>query len=202
MKLRRPLILLLLAAMLLACNSCIYSKMTHLSDEDLSWVDCYNEDTKYLFQSNKGRWASMYYTDLSIYNKTSPFGNPFRIINISDTYTAGADYYFKIDNNGVLIEGVFGVYRPVDFDTLCVDGYIGRLFVDDNISARTVKFTLDGKDFNNCMVMDSTNCRLFVYSDDPPESIIEEYVISKRYGLLYFKYPDGEEFYRKFRDKG
>ena len=50
----------------LAFQSCIYNKVTHLSDEDLEWIDTYDVGDTILFVSNHGNTDIMIIADYHI----------------------------------------------------------------------------------------------------------------------------------------
>ncbi len=75
------------------------------------------------------------------------------------------------------------------------------------------RFTIEEKDFvrplvirsytignhiiNDCVITDSSNSEYGSDLANYPYYLIEKFVISKEYGLIYYKREDGEEFFRE-----
>ena len=60
---------------------------------------------------------------------------------------------------------------------------------------------MDSVIYNDCIIADSTNAYYPPYQIDKVTDKIDKFVISKKYGLLYYRFQNGEEYKRQFKRK-
>lgn len=188
--------------LLLLLSGCIYIRMTHLSKQDLEWIKPYNLSKTYEFISNEGNVSRMDYTSKFIANST----DPFYFSSAGDwTYEANASYDFQIKSKADTIDGSFGVQKFLDAPTLSMRFNLGARFskykdgfLNQYAPLKPIVFKHNGKTFRDCVIADSTNSRYSPHWPYKATERIETFVISKKYGLIYYKFEDGEEFFRKF----
>ncbi|MDE5895479.1 MAG: hypothetical protein K2H00_05550, partial [Muribaculum intestinale] len=78
------------------------------------------------------------------------------------------------------------VRRRVYETALYLDSSLGTLFQTEPLKIAN----------DSCMTVDSTNAHYSKYAYDITNRI-KEYVWHKKYGLIYYKFEDGEEFFRE-----
>lgn len=201
-------ILLILSVLIfvIATNCSITVKSSHLTKADLSWMDgYYNSVNKVTFVSDSGNIDYMTSTKSAIYNKPS-------LITVSSgaalfkEYTAKAWYDYELNHNGSIIEGYVGIKKLIDVDSLNITFSLGarysgpkhRAGVLDWIGIHLTDYTINGKTIKNCLIADSCNSSFSEYTAKTTSNRIKKFVISKEYGLIYYKFEDGEEFTRQF----
>lgn len=86
----------------LAFQSCIYNKVTHLSDEDLEWIDTYDVGDTILFVSNHGNTDIMIIAEKFLYNEKCPF---YISEGSGPNYEANMGYDYIIRHGGINIDG-------------------------------------------------------------------------------------------------
>lgn len=60
---------------------------------------------------------------------------------------------------------------------------------------------MDSVIYHNCVIADSTNAIYIPHLLDTVKIRIDKFVISKKYGLIYYRFDNGEEFKRIFKHK-
>lgn len=180
----------------------MYIRMTHLSDDDLEWIQPYCNGKSFLFVSNKGNESRMDYTWKYIANSTNRF---YASSNPRWNYEAEAGYRYQVKSLSDTLSGSFDVIRFVGTKDLYVYFKLGGRFSwredgdrDKYLPINPTVFTMGNKTFPDCVIADSTNSRYDADSPYESHSRVETFVISKKYGLIYYKFEDGEEFFRKF----
>ena len=164
--------------------------MTHLSDDEITWItNPMKRHNRGVFESDSGRRALVMVLDYGISNQKNPIF--FNTVE-SDIYEATGRYSLIVTLPTGDLEGRFRIIKSAKNDSLIFKGNLGHCFNDkENIRAKDT--ILLGRDFKNCVVVDSTNTR-------PGEkSPVSSCIFSKSYGLIFFELESGEKFYRKFK---
>lgn len=179
-------------------QGCIYIHMTHLSNEDLEWTNSIPRYSEIMLKSNNGRTASIRYKDFFIYNST----DRFHISSSCDTdYEANAGYWFEIKDSLKTLSGLFLIERPIKKKNLWYKAKLGARFIieeSDFVRPLVVQnYTIGNHIINDCVVIDSSNSEYASDLANYPYYRIEKFVISKEYGLIYYKRENGEEFFLK-----
>ncbi|MDE6403576.1 MAG: hypothetical protein K2K86_07185 [Muribaculaceae bacterium] len=204
------LIGLLLPALMLSSCLGYYSKVSHLSDEELEWVNCYNVGDTVLFESDSGMVDTLVVDYKNIENSRWPFYIHFIDNMKGDYYNATAIYTFDIKGLQTNIEGSFRVTKLSENDSIEWKSYLMRRFsngwpyklgrgaksvYDKENPIKVTDYIYNGKKLSNCIVFDDDNSTTSKYNDYPDS--IESYVISKEYGLLTYKFAGGDTYTRK-----
>lgn len=195
-------------------SGCIgwYDKISQLSDDELTWINCYNVGDTLMFYSDGNAPDTLVVDYKNIHNTTNRFYIHF-IDNIrDDNFDATAIYTFYIKTPKDSIEGSFRMTKIADLDSIQWDTFLDRRFSNNwkknmvklNIFVRDKNgnpfkiesFILDGKKFDNCLIIDDSNSKLSKYNKR--ENPIECFVINKDYGLIYYRYADGKEYSLNF----
>jgi hypothetical protein len=193
----------------------VYTRMSHLSDDDLVWVNNFEIGDTIPFISNIGNKSTLTITDKYIYNQLWPFyfseGN-------SGTYTANAGYTYQINHINDSINGEMGIVKHTVSNRLRITCKLGNRDIDrtklsQEIKAKTdyidfcefyinlepITISLNGKIYHDCVIINETNstCSSLEYQpEDTLDNHINEFIISKEHGLLYYRLTDGESFYQ------
>jgi hypothetical protein len=193
----------------------VYTLMSHLSDDDLVWVNNFEIGDTISFSSNRGNKSTLTITDKYIYNQLWPFyfseGN-------SGTYTANAGYTYQINYMNDSINGEVGIVKHTVSNRLRITCKLGNRDVDrtklsQEIKAKTdyidfcefyinlepITISLNGKIYHDCVIINETNSTSTTLEYQPEDTLdnqINEFIISKKHGLLYYRLTDGESFYQ------
>ncbi len=202
------ILFVLFASLLTGCVGW-YDKMSHLDENDLEWVNWCNEGDSMFYFSNKGAQDTMIITNKFIDDTHNPF-----FIHFIDNYPgpyhdSGAGYAFK--NN--VFSGIFMLQKLAKQGEVIYEASLDKRFYShpmfllgsessedyleqDTANIKPIRFVMNGQKFDNCFIFDESNSHLSINNDQ--ENPIESFVISKDYGLIYYRFADGEEFFRKF----
>ncbi len=191
---------LLFVWLLLLLSGCIYIRMTHLSKQDLEWIKPYDLSKTYEFVSNEGNVSRMDYTSHHIANSSDPF---YFSSKGDCIYEANAGYRFQIKSKADTIDGCFSIIQEYGKEALSEYFSLGARFSNNGgnnivVPLNIKRFTMGGRTFRDCVIADSTNSRYSPHWSYKTTERVETFVISKKYGLIYYKFEDGEEFFRKF----
>lgn len=198
--------MIILVLMLL--QGCVYDQMTHLSEEDMEWVTCVKKGDSYLFVSNLGNTDTLQITQIEIENSKQPFHGLNR--RLFDFYEAFAKYKFEIrrqqkklrDNIG----GSLTIVRHIDDNCLGFSTDFDKRYSKYNYHIDIYNnhfqefekyFKQYDPDIQDYLIIDDNNSMYSIYDKDIDNKIIK-YIINSKYGLIYYKYENGEEFVRKF----
>lgn len=173
----------------------MHRRMTHLNNEELEWMQNFNRYTICGFSSNRGSESILAVKEISIWNSRSPF---FISSNQSWDYEAAAAVEFEILQRDRLLDGYFQFRKVLPEKSLVVQGKLGDLRINDRVERDVRGFEYDGKLFSECVILDSLNSHILRNSFYPFENDVQKAVISKEYGLIYYSFSDGEEFFREF----
>lgn len=179
-------------------SSCLYEKMSHLSDDDLTWMEPYNEGDTVLFVSSSDM-DTMVVREKPLHNSFWPF----RENEGSSEYVANGSIKYIIKHDGKSVDGRCIIFREGN----------GRLYVGFTLQTRRLHYEDDTKIcFDSIKIKNSVYTDVIKISDSNSSSysvgrIANEYFIwSKSKGLLQYKYLNGEvyTFYKKlpYKKKG
>ncbi|WP_278437005.1 hypothetical protein [Muribaculum intestinale] len=174
--------------------------MTHLSDEDLEWGDVYEVGDTVLFVSNLGNNDIMTVTKQSLYNNRCPV---YFSTGSGPDYYANTGYRYIIQHRRSVIDGLISFRKSIT-DSLEVIYMLGMRFSISDLNRhdthrllKTSKFWHNSELYDNCIIADSKNSEYPDYWEEKIKNKVEEFVWSKEYGLIYYKFEDGEEFFRE-----
>ena len=193
----------LFTILLFLTKSCFYYEdMTHLTDEELQWMDCVEKYPKPRFVSLEGDTACMSYDEFKVWNNTSRFH--FEITsNYHDSFTAAAIYSYTLRSNRGKIKGTFHIRKPVETNQLEVCARLNNLQTgihDVSITLQPISFNLREDIYSNCLLCDSSNSSYLKIPYLSKENEIDCFVISREFGLIYYSYTDGKKYFRIMND--
>lgn len=193
----KVLVFLICFSFLKGCLGLFYWRMTHLSAEDLAWVKTIAQKTSHdRFVSDSAPPLKLSVNKVFIYND----GNPFYISSAGgDVYEANAGYGYVLVGNGVELKGWLMVTRKVKSDSLAFDIDLHNFGTKTSyryLPSRRMK--VGGKIFDDCICSDSIHWRSKPLLNKGDTIVVDKLVVSKKYGLIYFRYSDGTEYFRDF----
>lgn len=200
MKLLHVLYIILMSMVI---SGCFYTKMTHLSDDDLKWTGMYHAGDAFLFSSNFGNTDTLVVSSTQIANSRNPF---FFNEGNSSHFDACSNIRFEILEKLDTITGYMCLRKQTKNDSLSVVLRLGhRTTIEDPdlyyyaTRLRPQIRRIGSSEFDDCVVVDSTNSELVQNRYDIRSLQVTEYVWSKQYGLIYYRFSDGEKFTLKSR---
>ena len=173
----------------------VYWKFSHLTKDDLTWMEPYEEWDTVLFSSPSGM-DTLVVREKPLHNSFWPF----RENEGSSEYVANGSIKYIIKHDGKSVDGRCIIFREGN----------GRLYVGFTLQTRRLHYEDDTKIcFDSIKIKNSVYTDVIKISDSNSSSysvgrIANEYFIwSKSKGLLQYKYLNGEvyTFYKKIPRK-
>ncbi|MDE6336246.1 MAG: hypothetical protein K2L34_06720 [Muribaculaceae bacterium] len=130
--------------------------------------------------------------------------NPMIVLRVLSLPTSPkvANVLFTISTTKEELNGFFRIYNVSSEEGTLMDMHLHNryLFYPGTYGTDLVGQDFQYRDrvFKECFVMDSTNSYIAVNTNSPVDRDIKKAVISKEYGLIYYSFSDGEEFFRDF----
>lgn len=159
----------------------------------VDWTDSYFENAKFVFASNYCEEDTLYIVSSSLKEYVSLFDESL-ISKHQDIR-----YDFALFREYQSIPG----FASVNYigDSICVTLNLNGLefkssgFAGMDYSNFVTDFNIFGRTVKDCIIVDSDICEYKPIHDKVSNKIIR-YVFNKKYGLIYYQFEDGEEFYR------
>lgn len=209
---RLPLFCVLSAG--LFASGCVgfYTDMSHLSEQELEWTNCYNIGDTVLFYSDSGKVDTLAVDFKELNNISNPFFIHFLDDYMGDKYNAKSMYAFYIKNSSDSIRGVLKMEKLVEKDSIEWDLRLFNRYTvswpythdfkadrniyrgDNPIKVRSVVF--GNKLLHDCILVDDSNSELITNIPEDADTI-QSFIVSKDFGLICYKYSNGEEFCRR-----
>lgn len=170
--------------------------MTHLSKDDLDWINNPKSNMSGTFVSDSGCVSKLLFTSFSIANSSNPF---YLSSGSDDYYEANAWYDYEIKDSKRTLKEYLGVARLIGEDSLCAVYGLGVMSSIDNYKRlKHSLFKTKNRNYNSCLIIDTTMVKVPERKRDSTHLMVDKFVLSKKYGPIYYKLKSGEEFYRKF----
>ena len=174
-------------------------RRTYLTVDDKEWIKGYKLGGE-SYRSSKGS-AKMVVTRKFDLKSTDLID--IRFLTYGSYYLeACAGIEFEIQKADSIIKCKFYVSRLVEEEDLCCNLYLGNLYLNglqfESSPLKPMTAIIKGKRFDECIIIDSLNSYYtdLYSSHDLDNGAIDIAVLSKKHGLLYFKFADGEAFYK------
>lgn len=174
----------------------VYWKFSHLSDDDLTWMEPYNEGDTVLFSSPSGM-DTLVVKEKPLYNSYWPF-----VMNEGEGnyFTANGSLKYDIRHDGKLVEGWSFIQKEHD-GRLSLAFWLHRRWqtIEDAQNVRHCSVKIGKYVYDDAIRIDESNSQ-----NNSEAKIANEYFIwSKSKGLLQYKYLNGEvyTFYKKIAYK-
>lgn len=166
--------------------SCVYSEMTHMSNDELRWLQSYEKGDTIYFHSNKGNVDTLIITNVNENNSMSPFVRN----EASFQYVANGSYEYQLYHNGNIFEGILLlVEKRIEDKPVVVSFSLGGLY-SDPITSITTNVLENGEYLDDCIIIDNTNSHKGKFQKNLD---IIEIIWSKTKGIL--RYETNEERY-------
>lgn len=172
-------------------HSCVYHKITHMSNEELEWITNRHEGEVMYFKNAEGKQDTVIICKIEVSNSLNPFNMSY--FNTSNTeYIAGGciDYRF---NRTTSCEGVFYVQKTDNSKPLCFSGGLLERW-SRCIALKQISLKIHNVTLNDIAFFDESNTEQI--RDSAPVNPIASYAWSKKHGLVQYTYKDGTTFTR------
>lgn len=180
--------------LLLFVHNCVYLHMTHLSDDDLLWMNGMKNYNSIYFVSESGDLDTLSPTGKFVDNSTNRLY--FSWVD-GGIYEAGAGYTYEMKHNDTIFKYYFSIKRFVDNNFLKARADCFQFYSEyDSVNPQV--FRLGNIDYPDCIVFDKSNCCYSEYWRDLIKNKIVKFVVSKEHGLIYYEFENGESYSRKF----
>lgn len=168
------------------------NEITRIQYDD--WTDSYFENAKFVFASNYCEEDTLYIVSSSLKEYESLFDESL-ISKHQDIR-----YDFVLLREYQCIPGS----ASVNFigDSICITLNLEGLefkssgFAETDYSTFGSDFNIFGRTVKDCVIVDSDANDYKITRDKTSNKIIR-YVFNKKYGLIYYQFENGEEFYRR-----
>lgn len=188
-------ITIFLLIMLRCCIGLFYLRVAHLEPDDLKWINK-SKDLSGVLVSSTGQRIKLYTYSHYISNDQSPIY--FTFAGGSDYNDAYAIYSYIVQKNSKKYDGSLTIYKDGKSDSLSFRAGFENMYAGGPLTSKYVhQATILNQPFDDCIIVNETNSHVsYRHPDDTV--FISEYILSKRYGPLYFKFDNDEEFIREF----
>lgn len=177
----------IIGAFLCSCFlSCVYSKITHLTDDDLLLLQVYEEGDTILFQSSDNITDTLIVTKKSIHNSVSPF----RTNEASSLYIANGSIAYKLIHQNDIFEGILMLIEKDNEDSPVSISFSFCGLYSESIKADTKNLIVNGETEDDCIIINNTIAH---QGENQKNMGIKEIVWSKSKGII--RYDTKEESY-------
>lgn len=181
-------IILVSAVFILFCWTCCYHKITHLSQDELSYI-AYNKLDTLFFQSKHNIADTVIISKIVVNNSFNPF-NPFGVETTYD-YEANASITMTVIHQGMRFDGLFLIKKVSQGSDAVISAHLGNRFSNEFVPKfSTFLFNdsiIDCVCFNNNNSTISPNIHYM-------KSSITSFVWSKSMGLLQYSFDNGDVY--------
>lgn len=179
---------------LLFCMTCVYTKITHMSDSDLEWVTHRYVGETMAFESNKGDMDIVVVTNIEIDNLLNPINlNP----GVGDNkYIAHANIEYVVFHDTDSLMGALRIEKHENGEPIWISSNLDSRYTFD-----TMPFSVSSLDtqlglLTDCVYFDGKNSKLDI--DNIQTNPIQSFIWSKKYGLVQYSFKDGTKYVRKW----
>lgn len=174
--------------MKIAYDACKIETLTHLSDDDLDWVESFTSTHTHNYKNQYGDTDTLLIEDYILYNSTFPFMNPSLKFEISPDYLARAFLMFKIKHKGFEYKGNF--FMQKDTIDLILDYSLDNLSLTD-----TVYENCQTHKINKLIIDEENNQKPRKYQDYRESAYkITSCFWIKGSGLTSYEFENGERY--------
>ena len=168
-------------------NTCVYHRITHMSDDELEWIANRHKDERMYFKSQYADIDTLTILEVSIHNNLDPINWGYFNTN-SKEYTAYAQvrYGFKNRRNG----GIMEIVKEFNGKPICFSSVLLGSNWLHNVPLKTSTLKINGASINDIMLFKNN-----ATNTDTTDSLVN-YAWSKRHGLLQYTFKDGTTFTR------
>lgn len=167
-------------------ESCKIDYHTHLSDNDLKWIDFYKYGDTLFFQNDNLQTDTMVVTDKGIHNSYNRLTNPFLKFETGGDYKAYSYLYFKINHPDQIYECSFFVFKENREEAPYIRWRMGN-----NVSK-----TIMPVGELSCMIGDAENSEYLDNHFAPKDcrNEIESFQWCKNQGLEWYTLKNGDTY--------
>ena len=159
----------------------VYIHVTKLTEDDLEWVDTYNYGDSIFFTSTHGNLDTLVVTEKFINNSQERF---YFSEGLGPNKEANAGLNFILKHGKETFDGGLCIKKAVGDSLLAVISVWKRYALEIRISGDRI-------------ITDKDNSSYSEHMQNRVQNKVEKFVWSKEHGLIYYKFEDGEEFFRE-----
>lgn len=159
----------------------VYIHVTKLTEDDLEWVDTYNYGDSIFFTSSYGNLDTLVVTEKFINNSQERF---YFSEGLGPNKEANAGLNFILKHGKETFDGGLCIKKAVGDSLLAVISVWKSYALEIRISGDRI-------------IIDKDNSSYSEHMQNRVQNKVEKFVWSKEYGLIYYKFEDGEEFFRE-----
>lgn len=199
MKINKTLLIIIIIALPFFLKLCGWRNITHLSSDDLKWIEPFKSEQPKIFLSKDGDEDTM----TTIYTMCANSYLPFKCSLYSEDFEALASGSARLQRNDTAL-GIYdlSIRKLVNCDTLMICLSLGECYLyslaDKNGTPawmlKTGQFKIGRTLLDDCIIADSKNAKIDRSRVKNDEFVVTAFVTNKKLGLVYYKLANGEEF--------
>lgn len=183
-------IIIVIIIMIAAYNICKIENITHLSHDDLEWIEPFSSSKTNYYKNQYGDIDTLKIDNYILNNSTFPLKNPFLKFNVSPDYLANAHVSFKIKNKKLSYVGSFFILKKHVNNELIIISTLQDFWASD-----TIINSEDKSDINKLVFDEKRNQKPQKYQDYNEHVYkIKSYIWIKGVGLYSYELGNGERF--------
>ncbi|MCM1206547.1 MAG: hypothetical protein NC431_07785 [Firmicutes bacterium] len=173
--------------------SCVFHKITHMTEDDLQWATNRKVGEAMIFESDEGEQDTVVITSIDIYNSINPINT---YPNSMTDYLAGADIKYIVRHNQDYFDGWLGIEKRNNGESLWFSAHFDHRFAY-NLKSQDYSFCVSHVEtVADCVIVNENNSRLGKHNKQT--NPVLSFVWSKEYGLIQYSFKDGTMYKRKF----
>ena len=168
-------------------NTCVYHRITHMSDDELGWITNRHEGERMYFKSQYADTDTLTILEVYIHNNLDPINwGYFNTSNKEYIAFAHVRYGFKSRRNG----GIMEITKEFNGKPICFSSVLLDSNWLNNVPLKTSSLKINGVTINDIMLFRATATNKGAHNS------LVSYAWSKKYGLLQYTFQDGTIYTR------
>lgn len=168
-------------------NTCVYHRITHMSDDELEWVANRHEGERMYFKSQYADIDTLTILEVCIHNSLNPIN--WGYYNTSDKeYIAHAQVRYGFKNR--IDGGILEVWKHFNGKPICFSSVLSDSKWLDEVQLKTSCLRINGVTINDIMLFETTSTNNYT------DNSLVSYAWSKKHGLVQYTFQDGTVFTR------
>lgn len=168
-------------------NTCVYHRITHMSDDELEWITNRYKGERMYFKSQYANIDTVTIMEICIRNNLDPINWGYFNTSTKE-YIASAyvRYGFKNRKNG----GTMEITKEYDDKPICFSSVLLESNWLNDVPLKTSSLKINGVTINDIMLFKATA------TNKDANNPLVSYAWSRKYGLLQYTFQDGTTFIR------
>lgn len=166
-------------------NTCVYHRITHMSDDELEWIANRHEGERMYFKSQYADTDTLTVLEVCIRNSLNPINwGHYNTSNKEYTAHGHVRYGFMNRRDG----GILEIWKMFNDKSICFSSVLLDSSWLNEVQLKTLCLKINGVRINDIM--------LFRTTDKNITNSLVSYAWSKKYGLVQYTFQDGTTFTR------